>query len=418
VPSGETDALIVGGGIVGLACAEALSRRGRSVRVVERDRVGRGASWANCGLITPGHALPLAHPGVLRRAVADLFRRDAPIRIRPRLDPGLLAWLWRWFRSSSAERARHGAAARAALLADSRRRLAALVWDGALQCEWQESGLLVIHRTEASFEEAREEDELLAELGVEVRRLDRDALASFEPALRDGHAGGRFWPADAHLRPERLVEALARLLAGRQVILEERAEVLSFATERGRVTGAQTSRGPLRARDTILAAGAWSPRLARGLGLHLPIQPGKGYTITSARPRLAPRRPLLLFERKVAITPWNDSYRIGSTMEFAGYDTSFDRRRLGALVQGARELLRDEALPAGAVEEWFGWRPMTCDDLPVLGRAPGRPGLWLATGHGMLGTSLSAGTGELMAALICGEPPPVDPRPFSLERFG
>jgi D-amino-acid dehydrogenase len=147
------------------------------------------------------------------------------------------------------------------------------------------------------------------------------------------------------------------------------------------------------------------------------MQPGKGYSITYARPSLAPRHPLVLQERSVCVTTWEDGYRLGSTMEFSGYDASLNPRRLGALERGAREYLREPLGPSKR-EEWFGWRPMTFDDLPIIGRVPGSAPLWLATGHGMLGVSMSVATAELVADLVTGRPPRIDPSPFRLERFG
>jgi D-amino-acid dehydrogenase len=169
----------------------------------------------------------------------------------------------------------------------------------------------------------------------------------------------------------------------------------------------------------VLALGAWSPKLSDAIGLpslRRTIQPGKGYSITYDRPALVPRRPVVLRERKVCVTAWGSGYRLGSTMEFSGYDARLNRTRLDALVRAARAYLRE---PTGPVlqEEWFGWRPMTVDDLPLVGTAPGRHGLWLATGHGMMGMGMSAVTGRLLAELMTGAAPCVDPAPVRADRF-
>jgi D-amino-acid dehydrogenase len=169
----------------------------------------------------------------------------------------------------------------------------------------------------------------------------------------------------------------------------------------------------------VVATGAWSPLLARNLGLRWlrgAVQPGKGYSITYTRPALVPKRPLTLYERRICVTVWRDGFRLGSTMEFSGHDASLNRRRLDALERGAAEYLH---VPAGPEkrEEWFGWRPVTCDDTPIIGRVPGRDCLWLATGHGMLGVSMSPATGRLLAELLTGETPHVDPAPYSPARF-
>ena len=155
----------------------------------------------------------------------------------------------------------------------------------------------------------------------------------------------------------------------------------------------------MRARDAIIALGAWSPQLSDAIGLpslKRVMQPGKGYSITYDRPALMPRRPVVLRERKVCVTMWDSGFRLGSTMEFSGFDDSLNPRRLAALER---------------------WRPMSLDDVPLIGRVPGRDGLWLATGHGMMGVSMSAGTGQLIADLIAGRSPAIDPHPYRPERF-
>jgi D-amino-acid dehydrogenase len=148
----------------------------------------------------------------------------------------------------------------------------------------------------------------------------------------------------------------------------------------------------------------------------LPIQPAKGYSITYDRPPMVPGRPVVLPERSVCVTSWDSGFRLGSTMEFAGYDSTLNRRRLDAIVRGAREYL---CHPVGPVvrEEWYGWRPLACDDLPLIGRAPGHAHVWLATGHGMLGVSMSTATAQLLADLVCARASAIDPAPFAPCRF-
>jgi D-amino-acid dehydrogenase len=146
------------------------------------------------------------------------------------------------------------------------------------------------------------------------------------------------------------------------------------------------------------------------------MQPGKGYSITYERPALSPRRPLVLHERSVCVTTWENGLRLGSTMEFSGYDATLNRRRLGAIERSARDYMREPAGPAKR-EEWFGWRPMTFDDLPIIGAVPGQPHLWLATGHGMLGISMSVATAQLVADLVTGRATQIDPTPYRVERF-
>ena len=171
----------------------------------------------------------------------------------------------------------------------------------------------------------------LAEVGIDIETLDGAQVEAREPALKPGVAGGYFNPGDAQLRPDRYVAELARAVRARGGELQEQTRIESIEREGSRIACVRTTHGDYSARDVVFALGAWSPLLGRQLGLRLPIQPGKGYSITYSRPRTCPRVPLVLKEASVCVTAWNSGYRLGSTMEFAGYDSSLNRKRLDAL---------------------------------------------------------------------------------------
>ena len=412
----QGDVLILGGGVIGLACAYYLLEAGRGVTVLEQGTAGCGSSHGNCGTLTPSHATPLAMPGVIGPALWTLFDPDAPLRIAPRFDPRLWTWLFGFARRCNWNDFRAATRAKAPLLLESRRLIEALIAKESLDCEFESSGTLYVFRDEAEFERSRWLPQALGEIGLPIETLEGAAVDAMEPALKPGAAGGYFNPGDAHLRPNRYVEGLAALVRKKGGTIEEGARIESVAREGTRIARVATGRGDFSGREVVLALGAWSPTLARQVGLDLPIQPGKGYSITYERPKLAPRIPLVLKERSVCVTAWSSGYRLGSTMEFAGYDTSLNRTRLEALRRGAAEYLHEPEGPA-VVEEWYGWRPMTPDDLPMLGRAPGIENLVLATGHGMLGVSMSAITGLLVSEVVTGRPPSLDLAPYLVSRF-
>ena len=412
----KSDVLIVGGGVVGLACAHYLLRAGRSVRVIERDCVGAATSHGNCGTITPSHAPPLAAPGMVLKGLKYMLTPDAPLYIKPRLDFELANWLLRFSLRCNHRDWRQTALAKSTLLHASRRLLEDLVREQRLDCEFAADGAHLVYRDPKAF--ARDCAELpeLGEFGIESKVLSAAELAADEPALKPGAVGAIHYPGDAHLRPDRYCEELARLVRAAGGVIEEGVAARGFARENGRIVAVETADGKREGRDVLLALGPWSPMLSKQLGIRLPIQPGKGYSITYSRPASAPRRPLVLKERSVCVTTWAGGFRLGSTMEFSGYDASLNRTRLDALERGAREYLLEPTGPK-KIEEWFGWRPMTYDDMPILGRAPGLDNLWLATGHGMLGVTLSAVTGRLLTDLICGDEPIVDPAASAPQRF-
>lgn len=410
------DVLILGGGVIGLACAWYLLGEGRQVTVLEQGQPGHGASHGNCGTLTPSHAPPLPMPGLVGSALKWMFKPDAPLRIRPRLDPALLRWLFGFAGRCNWDDFRRGTALKAPLLLRSCELIAGLVRDHGLDCEYRHDGTLYVYRDAAAFAASAWLLDALGAVGVPVERLDGAALAACEPALLPGMAGGYRHPADAHLRPDRYVAELARIVREAGGVIQTDARIESIERDGRRIGRVRTTRGDYTGREVVLALGAWSPLLARQLGLHLPIQPGKGYSITYARPALCPRLPMVLRERSVCVTAWSSGYRLGSTMEFSGYDARLNRVRLDALRRGAAEYLREPEGPT-VEQTWYGWRPMTPDDQPILGRAPGLDNLTLATGHGMLGVTLSAVTGQLIAELLSGRAPSLDLAPFSPARF-
>lgn len=411
----ETDVLILGGGVIGLACALNILKLGRSVTVLEQATVGAGSSHGNCGTITPSHAMPLAMPGAIAQALGWMLQADAPLYVKPRFDLDMARWFLGFAKRCNWADFRRTTAIKGALLMRSRKLLAALIADEALDCEFQENGTLIVFRDPRAFELSSWMPKALSDIGIPIETLDGAAVQRREPTLNDSIVAGYFNPNDASLRPDRFVAELAarvRMLGG---IIEE-AAVVTDIDRSGKRLAVRAGGRTFRAGATVLALGAWSPKFARALGLRLPIQPGKGYSITFERPQPCPRLPLTLKERSICVTAWSSGFRLGSTMEFSGYDASLNRTRLDALTRGAAEYLREPVGPR-RVEEWYGWRPMTYDDLPIIGRAPGQPDLVLATGHGMLGVSLAAVTGQLVGEIVTGQTPSLDLAPYSPARF-
>ena len=408
------DVLVVGAGVIGLSIAHRLLRAGRSVCVVDRAHPGAGASHGNCGTITPSHAPPLAAPGVIRKALGWTFRPDAPLYIPLRWDPDLWRWLWKFAGRSNQRDWWQAARAKADLLNASRQRLQHWIEREAVACGFESSGLLYAYRDAAAFDAHCAAHAPLAQLGIRFEVLDAATMHRREPLLRDAVAGGIHFPDDACLRPDRLVAELVRLIEADQGTIRGSAEVVRIDRRGKRV---QLADGQwLGAGKIVLATGAWSPRFAADLGVPIPLQPGKGYSLTFERPARAPAMPMVLRERAVCVTTWADGFRLGSTMEFSGYNDSPNPVRLDALARGAQEYL-DLPVDRARGEAWHGWRPMTWDDLPLIGPLPDAPDIVLATGHGMLGVSMSAATADLVVDRLCGRDAEFDAAPYRVERF-
>jgi D-amino-acid dehydrogenase len=413
----HSEAIVIGGGVVGAACAYYLARAGVRVRIVEANAFGSGCSHGNCGLVCPSHVLPLASPGAIAKVARAMIRGNAPLAIRPGLNFPLWSWLWKFARRCRADLMLQAAHAQHALLQSSKRLFDELRTFDGFDCEWQDEGLLFVYNSRREFEAYAKTEELIREhFGVSATRIEGEDLSRFEPALKDNLGGAWHYGGDSHLRPDKLMTSWRRLLAASDVEIIEHASVKSIDADHRTVCSLNTSRGEMTADAYVLASGALAPQLARQLRCRLPIQPGKGYSITMPRPEGAPKIPMILEEYHVGVTPMQTGFRLGSTMEFAGYDTSIHPRRIALLKKGAEECLRTPYVEP-VLETWYGWRPMTYDGLPFIGVLPGADNAFVAAGHGMLGVSTSPATGKLIAELVAGETPHVDPRPYSVKRL-
>lgn len=409
--------VVIGSGVIGTACAHYLVKSGWSVTVIDRGALGRGSSHANCGLICPSDVLPLAGPGVIAMALRSMLKANSPFAIRPRLSPALWSWLIGFARRCNARDQRASGRAIQPLLKSSIELYPRLVEQEGLDCEWDQRGLLYVYRERAAFEGFAATDRLLTEaFQCPARRLESEELHGFEPALKPGLAGGWYYEHDAQLRPDRLLASWWERLRGQGVAFESNCGFERFLGNGTTATAAVTARGERPADAFVMATGAWTPLLNEQLGCRVPIQPGKGYSLTMARPRACPRLPLLFPETRVAVTPFREGYRLGSTMEFAGYDGGLNRARLQLLKDGAAPYLVEPYTEA-VEEEWYGWRPMTYDSTPIIDRAPRHANVVIAAGHNMLGVSMAPATGRLVAELLNGEPPHLDLAPYRVSRF-
>ena len=412
----HSDVLIIGGGAIGLACAHYLARSGCSVRIIEKSRVGDGASHGNCGLIFVSDLPPLCVPGAVRHEVERLLKGTSPLYVKPRPDIGLAGWLLRFAINCNAAHRERAIRARDGLLRVSHELLKSLIRDERLACDFEQRGVLMAFTDPATLAGYAATNRLLAPYGLDATFCDRDAVHQLEPALSDEVCGGWYHQRDSHLRPERFVDALDRFVRQQGVVVVENCPLGEVEVRRGRVVAANTAKGRFTAGHYVLAAGAWSPDIGRTLGLKIPVQPGKGYSITMQRPTICPSIPCYLYERNVVVTPWQSGYRLGGTMEFSGFDDQLNQRRLANIEQSAARYLKTP-LGRPLIERWAGLRPMTHDDLPIIGRATNPDNLVIATGHGMLGISTATGTGQLVTDLILEKTPRIDPRPYALIRF-
>ncbi|MEM1095147.1 MAG: FAD-dependent oxidoreductase [Bacteroidota bacterium] len=412
----KTDVVIVGGGAVGLCCAWYLRQTGRDVTVVEAGTIGVGASAGNAGMIVPSHIVPLAAPGVIGQGLRWLLNASSPFYIKPRLDLGLLRWLWQ-FRAhcTAAHVARSIPVLRDLSLAsvalfDGLRDKAAIPDIG-----WAQTGLMMLHRTAKSEKANRQLAQQAEEAGLRIARLDRDAALAYEPHLKGEFTGGVLFEQDGRVDPDAMLSGLKHALADAGVTLHEQTQVRHIQAG-GSAPHVQTSAGNLEAAEVVIAAGAWSPALLRRLGRRLPVQPAKGYSLTVDTPAHPLRTPLILTDDKVTVTPMPGKIRFAGTLALAGFDPSVDAKR-AAPIRAQAQLYVPEASDLTTAPAWSGYRPCSPDGLPFIGRVPGLRGVSVATGHGMMGVTLAPITGRLIADELTGLPPTLPLTPFAVDRL-
>ena len=414
--------VVVGAGIVGLCVAEALVRDGCAVSVVERGSHERdGASFGNAGLIVPSHVVPLAAPGVLGQGVRWLLDPESPFTIRARLDLDLVRWGVTFARSATA---RHVARS-APLLRDLHLRSKALHLDlaerlapapPAPRC----AGALVVCRTEHAWAEEVALARRAAELGLRADVLDAAGVAERVAGPEVRCVGGVHYLDDAHASPRALMRALQDHLVAVGVTFHWDADVVGFERHGGRVVGARLRDGDVVAGERfVLAGGVASARLARVLGAYVPMQAGRGYSVTVPDVGVPPALPLLLAEARVAVTPLPEGVRVGGTMEIADPARPVDPRRVRGIARSAERYLPGFAADRLAtLPVWTGARPVSADGMPYLGPLRRAPEVVVAAGHGMMGFSLAPVTGALVADLIAGRAFDPDLTALAPERFG
>jgi len=395
---------VVGAGVVGLACAWELRHRGAEVVVLERAAVGGGASRGNTGWVSPSFTYPLPAPGMVREGLRQLVTGGEAFVLRPSLDPAFVRWLWSFRRSCSS--ARFDAGVRA-LLALNRRTLE--LFDAyrtaGVAFEMNAAGLVVAARTEGGLDLYRRIFRRLRELGYEggaIDELDGASVAALEPALDPAQVVvGLHARVDRFVRPEQLTAGLAEHLRADGVEIREGCELRALerrADEWSLETGAG---GPVTADVVVVAAGLPTAPLLRGLGVRVPLIGARGYSVTLAGRGTPPRHALYLAEAKLGLSPFVGGVRVAGVFELGA------RRADAAPAVGERLLSAARPYLAGwrpdsdgPVEAWTGLRPATPDGLPLIGALPGVDGLFLATGHGMLGVTLAPATAELLAPLV------------------
>ncbi|RJG43553.1 D-amino acid dehydrogenase [Mesorhizobium sp. DCY119] len=414
--------LVLGSGVVGITSAHYLAEAGHEVEVVDRQSgPALETSFANAGEVSPGYSSPWAGPGIPVKAIKWLLMRHGPLVVRPKFDPAMWSWLLKMLGNCTSARYAVNKARMVPIAEYSRDMLKALRASTGIAYDERSQGTLQLFRTQKQLDGIGGDVEVLKQFGVPFEVLDPAGCIGAEPALaavKGKFVGGLRLPGDETGDCQMFTERLAAHCAGRGVSFRFDTKIEKIITEGGRITGVATSAGVLTADAYVVALGSYSPIILKPLGLSVPVYPVKGYSITVPITNAdgAPVSTVMDETYKVAITRLGDRIRVGGTAEISGYDLSLHQARRDTLEHSVSDLFPN----GGAVKEasfWCGLRPMTPDGPPIIGKT--RYGnLYLNTGHGTLGWTMSCGSGRVLADIVSGKTPEIDAGALNLSRYG
>ena len=412
---GPQDVVIVGAGIIGLGCAAALQARGRQVLLLDPAGIAEKTSKGNAGALAAGEILPLASPGIIRKAPRWFFDPLGPLSIPIAYLPRILPWLWHFWRASTPAQVRRSVNALAALMTLSERETASLYEDLGLTGELRPKGALHLYESEAEFRRALPDWAFRDAHGIPYEHIGLAEIQALEPALSPRFIRATRVPQWTYLSdPYRVAQRMGDALLARGAAFR-RAEVSGIRPEGSSFRLALTGGEEITAAQVVLAAGAWSGRLCALLGDSLPLECERGYNTTLTDPGISIDHELIFGAHGFVAVQLDIGLRIGGAGELAGLERPPDYRRSKAMLQKAKGFLPGLQSQGGV--EWMGHRPSLPDSLPVISPARRHKDLFYAFGHGHLGLTQAAATGRLIAEIACGEPASIDLAPFAADRF-
>ena len=409
------DVVVVGGGIIGIAVASALVDRGRAVTIVDRTGICEETSAGNAAALAFSDILPLAQKGMIGQVPRWLADPLGPLSISPAYLPHLMPWLWKFWRAGRPGNYQASVAAQAAMMQLAEREWMALMQRSGTRPLLREDGCLELYESEAEWQASFKGWAERQEYGIEFRHVRGGDLAALQPGLSDRFVAGTFVPGwKTVANPQRLGKAIWRHAeAGGARFLQ--GDVKALGLEDGQPHLRLVDGRSLRAVTLVIAAGAWSHRLARHFGDRIPLETERGYNTTLPVGAFDLKRQLVFSRHGFVVTPLEDGIRVGGAVEFAGLERAPNYARSKAMLEKAQHFM--PGLDASGGREWMGFRPSLPDTLPVIGTSPGAPNVLYAFGHGHLGLTQSAATGRLIADLVSGQAPAIDLSPFRPDRF-
>ncbi len=398
---------IIGGGIIGLCSAYYLQKAGYQVTIIDKSDLSDGCSHGNAGMIVPSHFIPLAAPGVIAKGIRWMFDAKSPFYIKPRLNLELMQWLWAFYRSCTKKKVEEAIP----LLLDYNSLSLSLHEELAedLNVFFEKKGLLMLYRTEKGGKEEAEIARRANNIGVEAKRLNPQELEELT-GTGISALGGYWYPGDAHLHPNALMDALRQAVKNNGAKLLGRTVVTGFEAGKNKIDSIYIQRNKdiknqkISVNQVVLAGGSFSAQLAALLDIRLLIQDGKGYSFTLKNNSETTAIPTIFVEDKATLTPMGNLTRIAGTLEISGHNSTIHPARLQGIVEAVPRYYPNIRPNIPDVKEvWYGYRPCSPDGLPYMGKSEKYNNLVIATGHAMMGLSLGPASGKIVAELIEGQ---------------
>lgn len=410
---------IIGGGVVGLSTAYYLQQQGYAVTVIDRGDITNNCSFGNMGYMSPSHFIPLASPGIIKEGLRHMISSSSPFYIKPRLSMDLLRWGMQFWKSSNATTAKKNAPHLNNILRLSRDLMNEMRQTIGDSFEMEEIGCFMLYKGAAAEDHEMHMADDAEGFGLKVERLDAAAVQALEPEVEVSVKGGVLYKDDCHFQPGKMMLVLKQWLMDKGVQFALNNTVTGIEKSNDTITAVITDKGRIACDEVVLAAGSWLQVVAKQMGIHVLLQPGKGYSYTYPHLEKNIHYPAILVDGRCAITPWGRQLRIGGTMELSGINDRVLVKRMEGIYTSAKKFYPGLDMPLPPQDKiWHGLRPVTPDGLPYIGRHSAYRNLTMAGGHAMLGISQGTGTGLLVTQLLSRQPLSVDISAFSPERFG
>jgi len=412
--------VVIGGGVIGLSSAYFLQEAGHSVTVIDQTDISNNCSYGNAGYVCPSHFVPLATPGIVKQGLKWMLNPESPFYVKPRLSWSLMQWGLKFMQMATPENVEKAAMPLKDFALVSQHWYEEWAKLPQFKFAYEHKGLLEIFQTDKVADHSHHLVKKAHELGLtDTRLLNQEELFALEPQHKMNAIGAVYFACDAHLYPNKLMKQLMEDLKSKGVEFCLGETVKSFEKENGKIKSVITDKTKYTPDAVVLATGSWSREMVQQLGITMPLMPGRGYSITLENSPYQTNYPSVLVEGRVALTPMDgNKMRFGGTMEITTTQAPPQMNRVVGVLKAVKKFFPEFDIPTPSWEQvWYGYRPCSADGLPYLGRSRKIQNLVVATGHSMIGLSLGAGTGKLVAEIIDEKPTSIDISFYNPERF-